>query len=241
VNQLTIHAQIVDQVGLAQIRSTIVHGGAWPQKVEHRTHSFQLKPTEWRRHQSASTLNVDHDTAQTIGRLVALERGLDGALWGTWQSSELGLLKGIDPWYVSGEAIWAGGDADAHDIQLLGAAMVRSTAASGTRPAVLLVGRLDDKYQRSRWRLQGDVAKRIERAAEQLQRRRSDTDAITIHDEIEARAMRRSVEQENRYPSNWEPRNIQTLGRPIPPQLRPGWKPGMIEWSQAGGQVISVR
>jgi hypothetical protein len=238
--QLVVHAQLVDATALAQIREIIVHPGPWPQKVERRSHSFMLPPTEWRRHQDASTLNLGHDHTQPIGTLAALERGLDGAIWGTWTAWDLGLLKGGEPWYVSAEAVWKGGDADATEIRLLGAAAVRATAAVCTAPAQILVGRLGRKIDRDRWRLTGELANRIERAAQQLQQRRSDRDPIYVHDEIEARARRRQIAAENNRFTLPLPAPRPGRGQLVPPQFRPGWKPGMLEWSQAGGRVISV-
>jgi hypothetical protein len=172
--ELVVHGQLVDQMGLIQQRTTIVHPGAWPQRVETRTRSFALQPSVFRRQQPAARLNLEHERSATVGRLVALEHD-HGGLWATFVADELALLRNaIVPWYLSGEIVWKGGDSDAHDAEIRHAALVRHPAAVSTRPAEIFVGSLDSRRDRERWRLHGVTRDRIERAAEQLKHRRPD-------------------------------------------------------------------
>jgi hypothetical protein len=75
------------------------------------------------------------------------------------------------------------------------------------------------------------------RNAHEDSRRRKRGEPIEIR-----RAAPKVVEPD--YTSSWRDYPIET--RPargqglVPPQFRPGWKPGDIEWSMAGGKVISV-
>jgi hypothetical protein len=224
-NQVTIHGQIVDRLGLVQLRS----GGA------------QLRPDRFKRTHPASTLNLMHEPRQYAGRLAAIERDESG-VWGTWTSDMLELLTLDGDVYVSGELAWAGRGVDTDQIELVGAALVDKTASTCTQPAMILCGDLTRDRDRRRWSVNRHVRDRLDRAAEQLERRRSSSDPIALHDEVEARAMRRQVEEENRYRSLMPPVATSTprRGRPVPPQLRPGWKPGDMEWSMAGGRVLNV-
>jgi hypothetical protein len=230
-----VHAQLVDHIGAALTRHEIVHGNSWPQRIERRSHAFMLPPAAWRRTQNASTLNIGHDQTQTVGRLVALERTPDdgGGIWGTWVSTlDLSPLEEHE-WWVSAEVRWAGGDVDADDVTLTGAALVPRSGAVCTQPALLLAGNLADGYDRSHWRLKQPLRDRLERAAAAL-RRNSDT--ITLHDELEARAVRRRLTEENRYSPPPKPD-----AGPTPPQWETTWAPGQLEWAASRGRVISVR
>jgi hypothetical protein len=219
-----VHAQIVDSLGMVTTRS----GGA------------QLRPDRFKRVHHVSRLNLRHDKTQPVATLAALERSRDG-VWATWTSRELALLTLTDV-YVSGEVTWRGRDSDAEEVEVTGAAIVESTASTCTRPALILCGNLLDQRDRKRWRgLPQPARDRLERAAEQLKRRnKRGDDVIDLHDEVEARAMRRQVEHENLNRSLLPP--IATRGNEhlIPPQLRAGWRPGDLEWSGHRGRVLNV-
>lgn len=181
MNTVTIHGQLVDRLGLIQQRSTTVHPGAWPQKVETRTRSMQLRPESFRQRQQPSRLWLDHDRGHYAGELVALEHDHSG-LWATFVSDEIMLLSGRDPWYLSAEVRYREGEgADTTDIQLTGAALVSEPASTGIRPVTILAGDLTRVYHRSRWHLQGPAKDRIERAAEE-QRHRKHDDPVMVRD-----------------------------------------------------------
>jgi hypothetical protein len=181
VTQLVVHGQIVDPLGLCQQRSTIVHPGEWPQKVETRVRSFALPPESFRRHQDAVRLNLEHDRRNVVGRLVGLEHGPDG-VWACFTSDELSLLRDVaTPWYLSGEVAWRGSDVNARDAELRSVALVRESASTGIRPVEILLGDLSRRYDRQRWQLKGLTRDRIERAAEQLKYRRPD-DPVTLYE-----------------------------------------------------------
>jgi hypothetical protein len=52
------------------------------------------------------------------------------------------------------------------------------------------------------------------------------------------------LERENRRSSYVPPpftRSNPVRGQQVPPQMRPGWKPGDLEWSMSGGRILNVR
>jgi hypothetical protein len=194
------------------------------QQVRNRVHAAQLKPENFKPSHDASWLNIEHDDHQTVGKLAALERAHTG-VWGTWISGDITLLR-LPGVYVSGEVAWRSTDSDANDIELRGAAIVPSTAAVCTRPALILAGRLDDRTDRQRWRLHPAQA-RLERAAEQSSRRQPGG-TIYLHDELEAQAREAEIRERKRHVGPWFE------------QSRSGRPPGRIEHSQHRGRVLRV-
>lgn len=186
-HQVVIHAQVVDQCGFVLKRWTEIgaHDHTGFQPVHTRSRASQLRPENFEHRQQASSLNYEHDDGRRAGRLVALERDASG-IWGTWTSGDLSLLRDFEPLFVSAEVSWHGSDADADEIQLRGAGLVRSTAATGTAPALILAGRLGRPEDRRRWRLHPAPTARLERAAD-AQRRRKPNDPIVVWDEQWAR------------------------------------------------------
>lgn len=139
-------------------------------------------PESFRQRQYAVSLDLRHDRAAVVGRLVALEH--DGAgLWATFTSSELQLLRNLtEAWYLSAEVGWRGTDADATDIQLRSVALVREPAATCIRPVEILIGALGSTLDRQRWRVDSATRDRLERAAEVLTHRRSPSDPVHVSD-----------------------------------------------------------
>ena len=181
MNQLVIHGQLVDQMGLVQQRSTIVHPGAYPQRVETRIRSLQFLPESFRPQQNAVRLNIGHERSAVAGRLTALERDARG-LWATCVSDELELLRDLaTPWYFSAEARWRGTDVHPEDVELEAIALVRTPAANSIQPVEILVGSLNSRFDRQRWRLHDATHDRLERAGEQLRHRSAD-DPVSVWD-----------------------------------------------------------
>jgi hypothetical protein len=223
-DQVVVHAQIVDSLGMVTTRS----GGA------------QLRPDRFKRVHHVSRLNLRHDKTQPVATLAALERSRDG-VWATWTSRELALLTLTDV-YVSGEVTWRGRDSDAQEVEVTGAALVEETASSCTRPALILCGDLLNERDRKRWRnLPQPARDRLERAATDLERRnKRGDDVIDLRDEIESRALRRQVEHENLNRSPLPIRATRGNEHLIPPQSRAGFRRGDVEWSAHRGRVLHV-
>jgi hypothetical protein len=215
---LVVVGQLVDQVGLCQTRSVIVHPGPWPQRVEHRTDSFQLKPTSFKAMQPACTLTVEHDDRAIVGRLVMLEHD-DQGVWAVATADTLDLLRDPRPWYLSAEARWQGGAVGGTDIELEGISVVRAPGASGVRPVQLLAGDLHGVNRRSQ-SLDTGTRGRIERAAD-LQRHRQPHHPLTIYNRTSAhlRELRRLEHPSAELAAQWakmerDARRKQPPGRP---------------------------
>jgi hypothetical protein len=154
-DQVVIHAQLVDQVGLVATRSF----------------QAQLLPANFKRTTRVSRLTMEHDPRRPVGRLAALERDERSGVWGTWVSDEFALLT-IPELYISGEMTWEGRGAHTSEITVVGASIVAATASSCTRPATVLVGDLLSERDHARWRnLPQPMRDRLGRAAADLQRR----------------------------------------------------------------------
>lgn len=154
--RVCVIAQVVDQLGLVQMRRGT------------ETRSLALRPTDFRRHQPAGPLKLDHDPACVVGELVALDRDRQG-LWAVLVSDELGLLRIDRPVYLSAEVRYRPGG---HDHVIEGASIVTATASTCTRPALVLAGDLSDERHRRRWKLDPRMRERVDEAAATLKRRR---------------------------------------------------------------------
>ena len=204
MNQVVVHAQLVDRLGLAHKQWTTVseqRDRNGYQKLEHRSLCAQLRPDRFRVHQPHSTLTLGHG-GPVVGELVALDRAHDG-IWGTWLSDTIRLL-GLPRCFISGEFRWQGGNIDADEIEIAGAALVAETASSGTRPATVLAGRLDRPHERDRWRLPAPMRDRLEHAATELRARSRGSSELRVRglytpDELEDQQVAAILEHHYRH------------------------------------------
>src|SRR5262249_33869916 len=87
---------------------------------------------------------------------------------------------------------------------------------------------------------QDGAAGELIRHAEQTQRSRRGG-RLLIGDVEREKWLEQENERIARDYRSWPPNSNPARGQVVPPQMRPGWKPGDLEWSQAGGKVLSVR
>src|SRR5262249_51965402 len=107
-----------------------------------------------------------------------------------------------------------------------------------TTPVELLAGDVRRSNDRSRWALLGLTAELIGKAAEELRYRPKDA-PIHIRDLEQAKWI--AAENRRSVYRSFMPAASPVRGQPVPPQMRPGWRPGMIEWWRHAGRVLSVR
>jgi len=133
VNQVTLDGRLCDPQGIGRRRE-------WAGGRE-RLEVFANPPANYRSRQPRCRLNVEHDLARLVGRLVALERNATG-LWATCVSHELGLLGTRGDWYFSAESRARQPGLDRQDIELVGLAVTSTPAQVGAGPVTILAGDL---------------------------------------------------------------------------------------------------
>jgi hypothetical protein len=135
----------------------------------------------------------------------------------------------------------------AREAALLGLSLTFSPASLAAQPIKILTGDLrslvDPRKWSTSWRWSSPL---VARALDHLEQygsgwnigARSATRIIDRAAESENERARAVLEREQllvetRQP---QPRDLQR----VPPQFRPGWKPGDLEWSLSGGRVLRV-
>jgi hypothetical protein len=202
----------------------------------HRWNGRTIQTAELRsRQEQPVALTLDH--TELAGRVLTLTRVKGGAVWGIAVAEGCDvLLEATDPIYFSPGTSTR---ADGSDGIILELALVSRTARVAARPVVIKAGDIRKPNDRGRWRLNGLAAELVPRAADELRCRPKDA-PIHIRD-LEAEKQR---ERDNRRATYVPPpltRSNSVRGQQVPPQMRPGWKPGDIDWSMSGGQILSVR
>jgi hypothetical protein len=217
---------IADALGATSQWVTVPYTGPAGRNFDAKREFSKTPSTEYRSVQAAAiSVDVDHD--RPIGQLKYLERRTDSKLFAVCEIDASGLEEG--PWYFSPEIRHRGGK----DIELLALAVTRSPASVGLGPVTAFAGTLREAsakivYQDA-W--QGKIVRRA--AAFDARRKRHEPLVVCSPPSV-------LREPEPRYVA--APLVLTRSERDrIPPQARPGWKPGDIEWSGHTGRVISVR
>jgi len=176
-------------------------------------------------------LTLDH--TRLAGRVLTLTRIGGGAIYAIAVGDLDPLLHLDQPLYLSPTTDTRA--ADGTDGLILDLALCLRTSRVAAQPVELLPGDVRESNDRARWALRGLTAELVTRAADEL-RCRPKHGPIHIRDlELEKWA-----EREDRRAAHLAQPLTGSRGRPVPPQARPGWKPGDIEWSQGVGHVLNV-
>ena len=131
----------------------------------------------------------------------------------------------------------------AREAALIGLSLTLSPATLGARPVEIRAGDLRSRADRGQWpgswRWASPLLDRAQTFLDGgygVERRAARIVDITAEKENE-----RAAREWERELSRVETRPTQRRHEHVPPQFRPGWRPGMLEWSQSRGRVISVR
>jgi len=189
------------------------------------------------RQETPIPLTLDH--AELAGEVLALTRTKGGAVYAIAVADDR-----CDPFLELDRPIFYSPATDTRkrdgaDGIVLELALTLNTARVAAKPVELHGGDICNTSDRGRWSLRGTAYDLVPRAAEELRWRPKDA-PIHIRDLKAQKWMERENERSHAYIP--EPVNTSS-GRSsrVPPQLRAGWRPGMIEWSHHRGQVLSVR
>jgi hypothetical protein len=215
----TIFGPVVDRLGLAQARY-LGDGGKGGLPVL-RTRSWATPSSEFRREQPATIpLNVNHDRAHPIGRVVHLERDTAERL------IAVALVDGeLDPeleLYYSAEVDYLPGGTD---VRLTGVALTDAPAGVGLSRVRALAGEFD-LY---RWSVNAHERELLERARASYHRGQHNVNPTAIYDQLPA------VDEDGPWawsglkPGDPAPAGLARSGRTGP------WRHGPPGW------VISVR
>jgi hypothetical protein len=181
-------------------------------------------------------LTLDHD--ELAGEVLSLTRIKGGAVYAIAVADDR-----CDPFLEIDEPIYFSPTTDTRAIGggdgvVLELALTLRTARVAARPVELHAGDIRSSSDRGRWSLRGIAHELVPRAADEL-RCRPKGGPLHIRD-LEAE---KRVERENERSSferSYIPPATTEQGRRVPPQLRSGWKPGDVEWSQHRGKVLRV-
>jgi hypothetical protein len=204
--------------------------------VGHSWHGHRVDTAELRNRQADDgpiPLTLDHDT--TVGEVLTLTRS-QGSVYLVAVGDCDPLLDLTEPIYLSPTTDTRASDGG--DGIILDVALTLETARVAARPCELIAGDVRRSSDRSRWALDGLTAELATRAADELSCRPA---GAPIH--IRDLEQQKWMERENvRARSSWQPSSLRPVrGVQVPPQMRPGWQPGDIEWSTARGRVLAIR
>jgi len=129
---------------------------------------------------------------------------------------------------------------DGGDGRVIELALTFHTARVAARPVELHKGDIRNRSDRGRWALRGLAGEIVPRAAEEI-RCRPKGGPLHIRDLEQQKWLERENQRSHTtyIPQSFSS-SVDERGTPIPPQMRSGWKPGDLEWSQAGGKVLRV-
>jgi hypothetical protein len=227
VTQVLVGA-ISDQLGLASSWETV--------EARHTGRNFDVRRSFWacpsdrflRVQPSDVPLEAGHGGPR-LGTVEHLEQRSGGRLW-VAASVDDGYDLTRQPWQLSYDLIEK---RDGYELRAVAVVEKSATLCTGTievRDGTLASGAAPTVYQHG---LPGELTK----AAHETARRRKRDDPLVI-------CTPPSILPEPQYESYDSYVRVSQgdgrKGRPVPPQARPGWRPGMLEWSNHRGQVLRV-
>jgi hypothetical protein len=191
-------------------------------------------------------IDCDHDH-QAVGELIYAELGEDDRLRCVAVLDNDQLTKLDQDVYWSPELDLRGGDPGRYFIartaSLIGLSVTFNPATLAAQPIEIRAGDLRSRVDSGKWATSWrSTSPLLARALDHLANDRGveTRTATRIIDEGARRAAERDRVEWERDRHLIESRQPRSDLRRVPPQFRPGWKPGMIEWSQAGGRVLRV-
>jgi hypothetical protein len=206
----------------------------------HSHHGHVINTAELRsRQEDLIALTLDH--TELVGRVLTLTRIKGGAVYAVAVADDR-----CDPFLELDHPIYFSPTTDTRaagggDGIVLDLALTFNTARVAAKPVELLAGDVRNTNDRARWSLRrlGLTADLVTRAVDELRYRPKDG-PLHIRDLEQEKWRERENERHAAYATQQLARSKPARGLPVPPQFRPGWKPGMLEWSQSGGKILRV-